>query len=70
MDAVLVGCWTSDSANKTCPESGAKALEILWGLPDTLAEEGFAIGGCIYNPATDPDFVCPECDHEWRLDNV
>ena len=52
----------------SCPECGAKALEILWGYPDGPPKEGFTTGGCIYNPATDPDFVCPECDHEWRED--
>ncbi len=52
-----------------CPECGARGLEILWGLPDGPPERGFANGGCIYNSMVDPDFVCPECDHEWRLDD-
>ena len=51
-----------------CPKCGAKGLEILWGLPDGPPEPGFAIGGCIYNSAIDPDFTCPECEHEWRVD--
>jgi|TARA_B100001094_G_C18184288_1_gene802792 hypothetical protein len=31
-----------------------------------LTIRSVAVGGCFYNPVTDPDLVGPECDHEWR----
>ena len=52
-----------------CPECGTRGLEILWGEPSLPLDPGFAVGGCIYNPMIDPDFVCPDCEHEWRLDD-